>query len=120
MANLIGWIDIPVTDLNRAMNFYRHVTARQVEQEFGPETPVAVFTHSGNDVSGCLVVDAEVQPSARGPLIYFSVDGRLDEAIAAVEAHGGSIINPKHQIGPFGYRAIVLDSEGNRIALHSN
>ena len=120
MANLIGWIDIPVTDLNRAMNFYRHVTARKVEQEFGPETPVAVFTHSGNDVSGCLVVDAEAQPSAHGPLIYFSVDGRLDEAIAAVEAHGGSIINPKHQIGPFGYRAIVLDSEGNRIALHSN
>jgi len=41
MANLIGWIDIPVTDLSRAMNFYRNVTARKVEQEFGPDTPVA-------------------------------------------------------------------------------
>lgn len=120
MANLIGWIDIPATDLSRAINFYRHVTARKVEQEFGPETPVAVFAHGGSDVSGCLVVDAAAQPSAHGPLIYFSVDGRLDEAIAAVEAHGGRIIEPKHQIGPFGYRAIVLDSEGNRIALHSN
>jgi hypothetical protein len=120
MAHLIGWVDIPVTDLNRAMNFYRHVTNRKVEQEFGPETPVGVFAHGGDDVSGCLFVDAEEQPAAHGPLIYFGVSGRLDEAIAAVEPNGGKIIKPKHQIGPFGYRAIVLDSEGNRIALHSD
>lgn len=120
MAHLIGWVDIPVTDLNRAMNFYRHVTARKVEQEFGPEMPVAVFAHGGDDVSGCLLVEAEEQPSAHGPLIYIGVSGRLDEAIAAVEPNGGRIIKPKHQIGPFGYRAVVLDSEGNRIALHSD
>lgn len=120
MANLIGWVDIPVTDLPRALNFYRSVLAVKVEQEFGPETPIAVFAHSGNDVSGCLFVDADEQPSAQGPLLYFSVAGRLDEAIAAVEPNGGSILKPKHQIGPYGFRAVVKDSEGNRIALHSD
>ncbi|HZS08668.1 MAG TPA: VOC family protein [Blastocatellia bacterium] len=120
MAHLIGWVDIPVTDLNRAISFYRNVTARKVEQEFGPEHPAAVFAHGGDDVAGCLFVDEEIKPSAQGPLLYFSVNGRLDEAVSAVEANGGRVIKPKHQIGPYGYRAIVLDSEGNRIALHSN
>jgi hypothetical protein len=44
----------------------------------------------------------------------------LDDALVKVGANGGKVIQPKHQIGPFGFRAIVLDSEGNRIALHSD
>src|SRR5438477_3190480 len=88
MAHLIGWVDIPVTDLNRAMSFYRTVTAIKIEQEFGPEVPVAVFAHGGDDVSGCLFVDEEIKPSAQGPLLYFSVNGRLDEAVSAVEPNG--------------------------------
>jgi len=43
----------------------------------------------------------------------------LEEAVALVEANGGKIVQPVHPIGPYGFRAIVLDSEGNRIALHS-
>jgi predicted enzyme related to lactoylglutathione lyase len=52
-------------------------------------------------------------------LLYFNCEGRLDQAIAAVEPNGGKIVQPRHQIGPYGFRAVVLDSEGNRIALHS-
>jgi predicted enzyme related to lactoylglutathione lyase len=44
----------------------------------------------------------------------------LDEAIAAVEPNGGKIVEPKHPIGPFGFRAVIIDSEGNRVALHSD
>jgi predicted enzyme related to lactoylglutathione lyase len=53
-------------------------------------------------------------------MIYLNANGRLDDALAKVDANGGKVIQPKHQIGPFGFRAIVLDSEGNRIALHSD
>jgi hypothetical protein len=52
-------------------------------------------------------------------LIYLNCDGRLDAAIAAVEANGGKVLKPKHPIGPYGFRAVILDSEGNRLALHS-
>ena len=52
-------------------------------------------------------------------LLYFNCEGRLDEAIAVVEPNGGKVLEQKHQIGPYGFRAVVLDSEGNRIALHS-
>ena len=52
-----------------------------------------------------------------GPLIYLNCEGRLDAAIATVETNGGKIAPAaKHQIGPYGFRAVVLDSEGNRIA----
>ncbi len=43
----------------------------------------------------------------------------FDEAISAVESRGGKVLQPKHQIGPHGFRAVDLDSEGNRVALHS-
>ena len=57
--------------------------------------------------------------SAHGPLLYLSCQGRLDEAIAAVAPHGGKVLQARHPIGPYGFRAVVLDSEVNRIALHS-
>ncbi len=38
----------------------------------------------------------------------------------AASKNGGKIIEPKKQIGPYGFRAIILDSEGNKMALHSN
>ena len=47
-------------------------------------------------------------------------DGRLDDAIAAVTANGGNVLQAKHAIGPYGFRAILLDTEGNRVALHSH
>ena len=53
-------------------------------------------------------------------MIDLNASGRLDEAVAAVPVNGGSVIKPKHAIGPFGFRAIILDSEGNRVALHSD
>jgi predicted enzyme related to lactoylglutathione lyase len=48
-----------------------------------------------------------------------NAEARLVEAIAAVEPFGGKVLKPKHPIGPYGFRAVVLDSEGNRVALHS-
>ena len=54
-----------------------------------------------------------------GVLVYMNVNGRIRDAVSRVEALGGKVVEPMHAIGPHGFRAIVLDSEGNRIALHS-
>ena len=54
-----------------------------------------------------------------GVLVYMNVNGRIRNAVSQVEALGGKVLEPTHAIGPHGFRAIVLDSEGNRIALHS-
>jgi predicted enzyme related to lactoylglutathione lyase len=60
-----------------------------------------------------------VKPSADGPLVYLNVHGRIDEAVEAVEPSGGKVLQPVESIGPFGFRAVFLDTEGNRVALHS-
>jgi predicted enzyme related to lactoylglutathione lyase len=119
VANQVVWVDIPVLDLDRAIRFYSAVLGNAVQkQEFSGMT-FALLPHADSDVSGCLFTKDGERPSASGMLVYLNAQGRLDEAIAAVESNGGKVVQPKHQIGPHGFRAIILDSEGNRVALHS-
>jgi predicted enzyme related to lactoylglutathione lyase len=117
MANQIVWCDIPVKDLDRAITFYSAVLGGTVAKLSVEGMTFGLLPDADSGVSGCLVLDAK--PSADGPMIYLNCNGRLDAAIADVEKNGGKILKPKHQIGPHGFRAVVLDSEGNRIALHS-
>ena len=120
MANQIVWCDIPVVDLDRAIRFYSAVLGETVAKEEMPGMALGLFPHGQGDVGGCLHKSDHDRPSDHGPLIYLNCNGRLDDAIAAVTAQGGKIMQPKHAIGPYGYRAIILDSEGNRVALHSD
>jgi predicted enzyme related to lactoylglutathione lyase len=122
MANQIVWFDVPVTDLDRAIRFYSAVLGAPPHKHEMEGMKFAVFAHAENEMSGCLIPGSPGdtnKPSSKGPLLYFNCQGRLDQAVAAVEPNGGKILQPKHPIGPYGFRAIVLDSEGNRIALHS-
>ncbi|MEO7299379.1 MAG: VOC family protein [Verrucomicrobiota bacterium] len=119
MPDQIVWCDIPVKDLDRAIKFYSAVLGVKVEKQSFGDMNMGVLPHAGENVSGCLVVTKEAKPSADGPLIYLNCEGRLDAAEATVEKNGGKVLQSKHQIGPYGFRAVVLDSEGNRIALHS-
>jgi hypothetical protein len=119
MSNQIVWCDIPVTDLDRAIKFYSTVLGRPVAKESMPGMSFGLLPHSGEDVGGCLVVMEDKKPGASGPLVYLNCEGRLDIAIATVELNGGKILKAKHPIGPYGFRAVIQDSEGNHIALHS-
>jgi uncharacterized protein len=97
----VVWFDLPVADLKRASRFYGAVL------EHGP---------SGN--GGCLIPNAK-DVSAAGILVYMNVDGRIRDALRQAEKHGGRVVKAIESIGPHGFRAILMDSEGNRIALHS-
>ena len=119
MNNQFVWCDIPVKDLDRAIKFYSAVLGSPVEKQSLPGLTFGLLPNAYDGVSGCLCVGDEHTPSANGPLVYLNCEGRLDVAIASVELNGGKVIQYKHQIGPHGFRAIVLDTEGNRIALHS-
>lgn len=116
--NRVVWIDIPVADLERAAAFYSKVLAIQVSIESFGESRFAVLEHSEGN-GGCLVVEPDAIQSTGGVLVYLNTDGRIRDAIARSEASGGKIVQPIQTIGPHGFRAIIQDSEGNRIALHS-
>jgi predicted enzyme related to lactoylglutathione lyase len=116
----VVWFDIPVRDIDRAVRFYSAVLGMALKKEqAGPGAAIAALPHPEGSVGGSLVQNMDARPSESGPLLYLNTDGRLDEALMAVEKHGGKILAEVHSIAPFGFRAIVLDSEGNRIALHS-
>jgi predicted enzyme related to lactoylglutathione lyase len=84
-----------------------------------PGMALGLLPHVDGGNSGCLFVGEEMKPGDGGPLVYLNCEGRLDQAIGAVEPAGGKVLQARHQIGPHGYRAVIRDSEGNRIALHS-
>jgi uncharacterized protein len=116
----VAWFDIPVRDIDRAVRFYSAVLGIGLKKEqAGPGSAIAVLPHDEGSVGGSLVQNLDARPSESGPLLYLNANGRLDEALTLVEKHGGRVLAEKHSIAPFGFRAIVLDSEGNRIALHS-
>ena len=119
MPRYAVWFDIPVHDLDRAIAFYSAVLAVEVRREAHPGFTIGLLPHGDDDVAGCLFVSQDTKPSAEGILLYFNANGRLEEAVVAAEANGGRLLEPAHPIGSFGFRAVVLDSEGNRIALHS-
>lgn len=117
--NRTVWIDIPVADLDRAIAFYSAVLDIQVSTEQFGDVSFGVLEHQEGN-GGCLVICPEEVARDRGILVYMNADGRLRDAVANVSAHGGEVIEDVHSIGPHGFRALVRDSEGNRLALHSD
>jgi predicted enzyme related to lactoylglutathione lyase len=116
--NRAVWFDIPVADLDRARRFYTVVLGVIVHQEQIDGLSFCVLDHAEGN-GGCLVPRPEQIGGNRGVLLYLNVDGRIRDAVRQVGAAGGQVLEDVHTIGPHGCRAVVLDSEGNRIALHS-
>jgi predicted enzyme related to lactoylglutathione lyase len=104
MSHRVVWFDIPVKDLQRAANFYQQVLAVSIES-YGGDMPVAVMEHGPVDVAGCLFKSEDEEPSMHGPILYFAVEGRLQEATDIAAAQGGQVIQAPHSIGPHGNRS---------------
>jgi len=115
--NRFVWVDIPVADLDRAQKFYAAVMAIAVHKEQFGDIRFCVLDHQDGN-GGCLVPNGD-EVTDKGALVYLNVNNRIRDAVAKTEANGGKVITQVEPIGPHGFRAIVKDSEGNRIALHS-
>jgi predicted enzyme related to lactoylglutathione lyase len=124
-ADTLCWTDIPVTNLDRAIKFYSAVLGKEVRRLSEGRMEYGLLPHEEQNASGCLVVRGDSggvdnRPSANGPLIYLSVEGRLDEAVETARKNGGKVLRARQKIGEHGFRAVIIDSEGNRIALHTS
>lgn len=117
MNDRVVWFDLPVADLERASRFYAATLAIKVSQENAGGFKFAVLDHGPDGNGGCLVPG---KASAEGVLVYMNVDGRIRDAVQQAEKHGGRVVEKVTGIGPHGFRAVIIDSEGNRVALHSN
>ena len=117
--NRAVWFDIPVSDLDRAIAFYRAVLAIGVDKVEVEGSSFAVLEHAEGN-GGCLVPRPDEVVGDRGPLLYLNAEGRIRAASSKAAELGGKVLEEVHSIGPHGFRAILLDSEGNRLALHSS
>lgn len=125
-SQMVGWFEIPVTDMERAVKFYSKVFKIEIKvQQFGPTAMGWFpFAEDGNakGAAGSLIHNPEhYQPSLKGALIYFtSRTGDINDELTRVEKAGGKLLKEKTQISEdHGFMALIQDSEGNRIALHS-
>ena len=119
ITNPVSYFEIPVSDMDRAIEFYQVVFTTSLERTVidGNEMALFPFDELGGGVSGALAKGKSYSPSRSGPRIYFFVEN-IDETLNRAVAKGGRIAYPKTSVGNF-WVAEFEDSEGNQIALSS-
>ncbi len=121
MSNAINWFEIPATNYERAKSFYNTVLGTEIKDSPMPEGKYGMFPYDedNNAVGGGLVEMPGYSPSAEGVTVYLNGGDDLSAPLARVEAAGGKVVMPKTDIGENGFMAQFMDTEGNKIALHS-
>ena len=122
--NAISWFEIPSTDIERAQKFYETIFDTRLTPLDLPNIKMRMFPLEDpmSGVGGAIVNSGGFhKPSATdGPLIYLNGNPDVQTILDKVEDAGGKITVPKTQISPeYGYMAVFIDTEGNRVALHS-
>ena len=121
-TNSLNWFEIPVTDMARAKHFYQKAFGIHMEDMSMPGMDMAGFPYEpgSGKAAGALVKSEYHKPSADGVIVYLNANPDMTDVLQRIESEGGKILMGKTQITPeIGYMAFFIDSEGNRIALHS-
>jgi predicted enzyme related to lactoylglutathione lyase len=121
--NAVSWFEIPATDLARAQKFYETIFGFTMTPLDLPNIKMRMFPIEDRMGVGGAVVDSGGfhKPSATdGPLVYLNANPDVQLVLDKVEAAGGKVMVPKTEISPdYGHMGVLIDTEGNRIALHS-
>lgn len=118
MKKLISWVEIPATDMQRAVAFYQMVLGLELEVlDFGKEK-MACFP-SGE---GAISLAPDFKPGSTGVLVSLNTGDDLERTLVRIQKAGGQITIPKTKIEAEGrgYFAVFIDSEGNRLGLYGN
>lgn len=121
MANVINWFEIPAEDFDRACEFYSKVLDGEIHKMDAPSGLRMGFLPGmeQGQVGGAVVHGETYEPSQKGSVVYLNGGEDLSVPLAKVEEAGGKVIVPKLSIGENGFIAHFIDTEGNRVALHS-
>ncbi len=124
MNNAISWFEIPATNLDRATKFYETIFGISLTPLDMSNIQMRLFPLDDmmTGVGGALVASGgfHVPSATDGPLIYLNGNPDVQNILDKVEAAGGKIMVPKTEISPdYGFMAVIFDTEGNRIGLHS-
>ena len=121
LKSAINWFEIPATDFDRAVQFYSQIYNYEMPTRDMGHIKMGFFQHEqGSGIGGSVVSGDGYIPSIDGAKIYLNGGADLSQVLERVEAAGGKVVMSKTEIAPdIGYFAIIDDTEGNRIYLHS-
>ncbi|MBL7703816.1 MAG: VOC family protein [Ferruginibacter sp.] len=121
MTNAINWFEIPATDFARAKKFYEALFDAEIMEMPFPAGKYGMLPADmqNGGIGGGIVQADGFEPSDKGTVVYLNGGDDLSVPLSKVEAAGGKVVLPKTAIGPNGFMAHFMDTEGNRVALHS-
>lgn len=119
IKDYVSWFEIPALDFDQAVSFYNTIFNIEMTRNITDVNSMAFFPVTSG-IGGAVIYGPGSIPSDKGPLIYLNGGNDLSIVLNKVEKAGGRIIMPKTIISDEeGYFAIFIDSQGNKLALHS-
>ncbi len=120
MENFVSMFEIPASDFERAVSFYKAILNVDIEEIDMEGIRMGLFPNDGKNVSGAVIKGTDYKPSSDGVVIYLNGGNDLQVILNNVEANNGRVISSKTQISPeMGFYGIFIDTEGNRIGVYS-
>ncbi len=118
--NPVNWFEIAVLDFEKAKSFYETILNVELTVNDMNNAQMGMFPWDSEESgsSGAIIKAEGCVPSDKGSVVYFHVDD-IDGTLKRINANGGKTIIPKTSIGEHGFFAQFNDTEGNRLALHS-
>jgi hypothetical protein len=119
-VNMVCWFEIPMTDVARARTFYERTLGITLTPQPMGEYEMLMFPAEHNQLGagGCLMKGPKMEPCHKGTTVYFNVTD-IETALARTRQNGGEVVVEKTSIGEHGFFAILKDTEGNHVGLHS-
>lgn len=120
MNNLISIVEIPVADFPRAVKFYQAIMGVTIEAMEMDGVQLGVLPNETGTINVVLAKGNDYKPTTDGAILYLNAGDNLQPILDKVEGNGGQVIVPKTQISPeMGFFALFIDTEGNKLGLHS-
>jgi predicted enzyme related to lactoylglutathione lyase len=119
LRHYVSWFEIPALNLLRAVGFYNFIYGIEMETTEANGYAMALFP-ADNGIGGAIVVGEGSIPSETGPLVYLNAGKDLAPVLSRIAQGGGRVILEKTLISEEdGYFALFIDTEGNKLAIHS-
>lgn len=121
MKNAINWFEIPVKNFDKAKKFYETIfdIDMHLMEAMGMKSAFFPAKMETGGIGGCIIQGEGYESSPKGSLVYLNGGDDLSVPLSKVEAIGGKILLPKTAIGSNGFMAHFIDTEGNKVGLHS-
>lgn len=122
-SNSLNWFEIPALDHKRAQQFYEKIFDISMDHMNMMDIDMVFFPTDNKlgKVGGALVQSTMHKPSQDGLVVYLNANEQgMEPVLNRIQENGGQVLMPKTKINDeVGYMAFFLDSEGNKVGLHS-